>query len=397
MLRTFFLSSIYTYICELKNRTMKKIILSLSIILTVIACDQKPEGYTIQGHLRGDVENGTKVFLRKQGENRQPVEVDTVTVENGVFTFKGEAGIPELHYIFVDKLQGYTAIVLENGEIELNAQKDSLGLAEISGTPQNDFFAGYIKQSQAISKRAMSIQQDLQKANMSKDEATIVSLGDEMKDLQEEHKSFELGYIKEHPDALISVLLLDKAIASRQVPYEEVQGLYGAITPEMKETGVAKRILEQIQGLKEKEEKGKSTEVGAKAPDFTAPGVDGQPLALADMMGKVTLVDFWAAWCRPCRAENPNVVAVFKKYHDKGLSVIGVSLDKKAEDWKKAIKDDGLTWNHVSHVQYFNDPIAKLYNVDAIPAAFLLDENGIIVAKNLRGAELEEKIAELLN
>ncbi|VAW11169.1 Thiol:disulfide interchange protein [hydrothermal vent metagenome] len=392
-----FLSSIYTYICELKNRSMKKIILSLSIILTVIACDQKPEGYTIQGHLRGDVENGTKVYLRKQGENRQPVDIDTVTMENGVFTFKGEAGVPELHYIFIDKLQGYTVIVLENGEIELNAQKDSLGLAEIAGTPQNDFFANYIKQSQKISKRGMSIQKDLQKANIAKDEATIASLGDEMKDLQEEYKNFELSYIKEHPNALISVLLLDKAIASRQVPYEEVQGMYDAITPEMKETGIANKVSEQLQGLKEREEKGKSTEVGAKAPDFTAPGVDGQPLALADMMGKVTLVDFWAAWCRPCRAENPNVVAVYKKYHDKGLSVIGVSLDKKAEDWKKAIKDDGLTWNHVSHVQYFNDPIAKLYNVDAIPAAFLLDENGIIVAKNLRGAELEEKIAELLN
>ncbi len=376
---------------------MKKIILSLSIILTLIACDQKPEGYTIQGHLRGDVENGTKVYLRKQGENRQPVDVDTVTVENGLFTFKGEASIPELHYIFVDKLQGYTAIVLENGEIELNAQKDSLGLAEIAGTPQNDFFADYIKQSQAVSKRAMSIQEDLQKANIAKDEATIASLGDEMKDLQEEHKNFELSYIKEHPNALISVLLLDKAIASRQVPYEEVQGMYEAISPEMKETGVAKKVSEQLKGLKEREEKGKSTEVGVKAPDFTAPGVDGQPLTLADMMGKVTLVDFWAAWCRPCRAENPNVVAVYKKYHDKGLNVVGVSLDKKAEDWKKAIKDDGLTWNHVSHVQYFNDPIAKLYNVDAIPAAFLLDENGIIVAKNLRGAELEEKIAELLN
>ncbi len=376
---------------------MKKIIISLSIILTVIACNQKPEGYTIQGHLRGDVENGTKVYLRKQGENRQPVDVDTVTVENGVFTFKGEAGVPELHYVFIDKLQGYAAIVLENGEIELNAQKDSLGLAEIAGTPQNDFFADYIKQSQKISKRGMSIQEDLQKANIAKDEATIASLGDEMKDLQEEYKNFELGYIKEHPNALISVLLLDKAIASRQVPYEEVQGLYDAITPEIKETSVAKKISEQLQGLKERGEKGKSTEVGAKAPDFTAPGVDGQPLALADMMGKVTLVDFWAAWCRPCRAENPNVVAVYKKYHDKGLSVIGVSLDKKTEDWKKAIKDDGLTWNHVSHVQYFNDPIAKLYNVDAIPAAFLLDENGIIVAKNLRGAELEEKIAELLN
>jgi len=165
----------------------------------------------------------------------------------------------------------------------------------------------------------------------------------------------------------------------------------------MKETAAAKKISEQLTALKEKAEKSKSTEVGAKAPEFTGPGVDGEQLALKDMLGKVTLVDFWAAWCRPCRAENPNVVAVYKKYHDKGLNIVGVSLDRKAEDWKKAIADDGLTWKHVSHVQYFNDPIAQMYNVDAIPAAFLLDENGVIVAKNLRGPALEAKVAELLD
>ncbi|MDO1499000.1 TlpA disulfide reductase family protein [Winogradskyella maritima] len=108
-------------------------------------------------------------------------------------------------------------------------------------------------------------------------------------------------------------------------------------------------------------------------------------MALADVLGKVTLIDFWAAWCKPCRAENPNVVSVYNKYHEKGLNIIGVSLDRTADAWKKAIEDDGLTWNHVSHVAYFNDPIAKLYNVNAIPAAFLLDENGVIIAKNLRG------------
>lgn len=112
-------------------------------------------------------------------------------------------------------------------------------------------------------------------------------------------------------------------------------------------------------------------------------------------MGKVTIVDFWAAWCKPCRAENPNVVKVYNKYKDQGLSILGVSLDRSEEAWKKAIEEDGLTWNHVSNVQYF-DEIAALYNVNAIPATFILDENGVIVAKNLRGEALEEKIGELL-
>ena len=133
------------------------------------------------------------------------------------------------------------------------------------------------------------------------------------------------------------------------------------------------------------------------APDFSAPSPSGKLLALNDVKGKATLIDFWAAWCRPCRAENPNVVKVYNKYKGKGLSIIGVSLDKTAEAWKKAIDDDGLEWHHVSNIAYFDDAIAKLYNVDAIPATFLLDENGVIVAKNLRGPALEARISEMLN
>ena len=374
---------------------MKKIILSLNILIALVACNQAPEGYTIQGTLSGELENGTKVFLKKQGPNNQPMDVDTTEVIDGKFILTGQAGIPEVNYIFIDKLKSYTAIVIENGEIEITAHKDSLGLAKIKGTPQNDLFSKYITKAQSMSKQAIAIQSDMQAANGN--EAAMASLSDEMKDFQEEYKTFEMDFIKENPSALISVLLLDKGIATRAIKAEDVQGIFDSFTPEMKETAAAKKISEQLDALKEKAKKDKATEVGAKAPEFTAPGVDGQQLALKDMLGKITLVDFWAAWCKPCRRENPNVVAVYKKYHAKGLNVVGVSLDRKAEDWKRAIADDGLTWNHVSHVQYFNDPIAKLYNVSAIPAAFLLDENGVIVAKNLRGPALEAKVAELLD
>ncbi len=376
---------------------MKKILLSLSVLIAVVACNQKPEGYTITGNLRGELENGTKVFLRKQGENNQPVEVDTTTIENGKFVFTGAIDLPELHYIFVDEIQGYTAVVVENGEIELSAQKDSIGLAKISGTPQNDMFAAYLKKAQAMSKKGMAINTDMQKASNEQDQVSMSSLQDEMKDFQEEYKTFEIDFIKENPTALISVLLLDKGIATGTIELADAQLAFDSFSPELKKTKAAQRIANQLTLLKDKAEKSKSTEIGAKAPEFSAPDVNGKEVALKDLMGKVTLIDFWAAWCRPCRAENPNVVAVYKKYHDKGLNIVGVSLDRNADDWKKAIADDGLTWSHVSHVKYFNDPIAKLYNVDAIPAAFLIDENGIIIAKNLRGPALETQIAALLD
>ncbi|MBQ0721799.1 MAG: TlpA family protein disulfide reductase, partial [Gammaproteobacteria bacterium] len=129
----------------------------------------------------------------------------------------------------------------------------------------------------------------------------------------------------------------------------------------------------------------------------------GKTIALNDIKGKVTLIDFWAAWCAPCRKENPNVVNVYNKYHEKGLEIIGVSLDgtpqqKDAKQaWMDAIEKDKLTWNHVSNLQYFNDPIAKQFNINSIPATFLIDAEGKIIAKNLRGPALEEKIASLLN
>ncbi len=373
------------------HRIMKRILVAL-LLISFAACNTAPEGYTLNGTLRGEVENGTQVFLKKIGENNQPVAIDTANIENGKFVFTGAHESPEMHYIFVDKLKGYTAIVLENGEITYDGQKDSLNLAKLGGTLQNEYFTDYLERSQAISKKAMSIQQDMQTA----DQATKEALSDEMNELQEEYKNFGNTFIENNPNALISVLLIGNTIASRQLSVEEIQKLYDNLSPEMKSTKAAEKILKDLSEFKKKEEESKSTAVGSKAPEFTAPDPDGNLIALNDVLGKVTLVDFWAAWCKPCRRENPNVVAAYKKYHDKGLNIIGVSLDRKADAWKKAIIDDGLKWHHVSHVKYFQDPIAKLYNIDAIPAAFLLDENGVIVAKNLRGKELHNKIAELL-
>lgn len=396
MLRAFFISHYIPTFAPIKPYMMKRLLIAFITISTFTACNQNPKGYVVEGSLRGDLKDGTMVFLRKQGENRQPVDVDTTTTLDGKFTFTGEADIPEMHYIFLDNAMGYSAIVLENGTIELSAHMDSLGLSKLEGTPQNEIFTDYMEKSKNISERARSIQQDIQTANISKDTASLISLRDEMMELQDEYKNFELTYIREHPNALISVLLIDRALGSREVSSEEIEELYDGLSPEIKETKAAKSVFERLQSTKEREERKKSTDIGAKAPNFSAPTPNGQELALSEALGKVTLVDFWAAWCKPCRAENPNVVKVYEKYHDKGLNIVGVSLDKTKAAWEKAIADDGLTWNHVSNLAYFDDEIAKLYGVDAIPAAFLLDENGVIIAKNLRGPALEAKVAELL-
>ncbi|MET6990701.1 TlpA disulfide reductase family protein [Sediminicola arcticus] len=367
---------------------MKKILVSVCALTAVIACNNKPDGFSLDGTVNGKLENGTKVYLKVANAENQLVDVDTTIIENGKFNFSGPAGLPEIHYIYVDQLRGNIPFIVEKGEIELTFQKDSLTNAQITGTPQNEFFSDFIKGSKALSSREMSINEDMRKASANNDEPTMVSLRDEYFELQEEAKNFELDYVKKNPSSLISVLIIDKVLNTKSMTEEEVKTLYDSLSPEMKKTKPGKNIEEKLN-------KSKSTSIGSKAPNFSAPTPSGELLALNDAMGKVTIVDFWAAWCKPCRAENPNVVKVYNQYHEKGLNIIGVSLDRKAEDWKKAIADDGLAWNHVSNVQYF-DEIAKLYNVDAIPATFILDENGVIIAKNLRGPALEQRIAELL-
>jgi peroxiredoxin len=137
--------------------------------------------------------------------------------------------------------------------------------------------------------------------------------------------------------------------------------------------------------------------VGQMAPDFELPNPEGKMIKLSSLKGKYVMIDFWAAWCKPCRAENPNVVRMYNQYKDKGFEVFGVSLDRTREDWVKAIEVDGLTWPQVSDLNYFNSAAATLYQIDAIPATYLLDPEGKIIAKDLRGASLEAKLAELFD
>ncbi|MBD0776446.1 AhpC/TSA family protein [Maribacter sp. ANRC-HE7] len=376
---------------------MKNILLPLIALGILASCNSKPEGYTINGTLTGDVADSTAVYLKKAGKQNGLVNVDTTMVVNGNFVFTGQKNSPEMHFIFVDQLGGYAATIVENGEIEFTAHKDSLGFAKAIGTPQNEFLYDFQKNSREVSNQAINIQKDLRTATGARDTVLVNSLQEELNELRGEYEAFELDYIKSHPNALISALLIDRAINTKTSTGEELRELYDGLTPEIKETEAAKKVMKTLDALNKKEASSKNTSVGAIAPDFSAPSPSGEFLALSDVKGKVTLIDFWAAWCRPCRAENPNVVKVYNKYKEKGLSIIGVSLDKTAEAWKKAISDDGLEWHHVSNIAYFDDAIAKLYNVDAIPATFLLDENGVIVAKNLRGPALEARISELLD
>ena len=366
---------------------MKNILFALVLVSLMVNCSPEPKGYEVNGAITGEMEDGAQAFLRKSNDVGRFINIDTTSVVNGMYTFSGQQDEAEIHYIFFDNLRGNIPFILENGTIEISAQRDSLGYSKIKGTYQNELFSDFLNGSRAMAYKARGMTADMRKATAEMDTVQMNSLREEYSELQEEAREFELNYVKENPNAIISALIIQKALQQRLLPESEIKSMFDSLSPEIQNSKIGKKIKEKI-------EKGEKVTVGSRAPNFSAPTPSGEELALNDVLGKVTLVDFWAAWCRPCRAENPNIVRVYNKYKDKGLSILGVSLDRKAEDWKKAISDDGLEWNHVSNVDYF-DEIAELYNVDAIPASFILDENGVIVAKNLRGAALESKIEEL--
>nr|WP_299385365.1 TlpA disulfide reductase family protein [Allomuricauda sp.] len=369
---------------------MKKILtIALGLVL-LASCNSKPEGFTLNATVTGELENGTRVFLKTTDSINQLIDVDTTTVENGAFSFTGMQTEPQLHYLFVGNLRGNIPLIVENGTIDLKFQKDSLSFARLKGTPQNELFMEFLGESRKLSDRARSMQDDMRMAAQQQDTATVTALREEYMEFQDDVKNFNIDFAKDNPNALISVLIINNLMMSKRLSMDEIKKLYEGLTPEMKASAPAEQLKKQL-------DQAKNTEIGGVAPEFSAPTPDGELLALSDVKGKLTLVDFWAAWCRPCRAENPNIVNVYNKYHDKGLNIIGVSLDTRAEDWKGAIEKDGLTWNHISNLKRFQDPVARLYNINAIPAAFLLDENGVIVAKDLRGPALEAKVAELLN
>ncbi len=371
---------------------MKKIALVLLAAFTVISC--KKDGYEITGTANG-VDNGKNVYLEAQSETG-PVALDTAVVENGKFKFDGKLkdGV-ELAFVRIETFNGSLPIILENGDIAIEFNKDTIQKSKIGGTKNNDKFQSYNDKSNVIFKKMMKFQEQNQQkmmtAQQTQDTATASALMKEYNKFQEELNEESKSFINSNPDAFISSLLLENFLMRNSITLDEAKKFYEKLDKSLLNTKSGKNITKMMEAMS-------SANVGSIAPDFSAPSPEGKTISLKESLGKVTLIDFWASWCGPCRKENPNVVAMYNELHDKGFNIIGVSLDNPGGDqaWKDAIAKDGLTWNQVSNLKGWKDPIAEQYNVKSIPATFLLDASGKIVAKDLRGDALKAKVKELL-
>ena len=372
---------------------MKKIALlffGLALILT--GCEED-KGYYLTGTVEG-VENGKKVFISERDVTTNSLKpIDTATITDGKFEIDLEdQEQPGLSFLRFEGVNGSVVFISENQTIDFKIYKDSIRSSKVNGGKENKALREYVDYVQEANQQMGNMQQEMRQAAMERDTAKLRSLRETQVEFRDNDKNSKVEIFNRNTDSYVSVMLLSDLLNMRALSSAEVRDMYAKVSDDVKETALAKSLKENLDNAM-------ATEVGSKAPPFTAPNPEGEDISLEENLGKVTIVDFWAAWCKPCREENPNLVRTYNKYKDQGLNVISVSLDRPGQKdrWIQAIADDNLgEWDHVSNLQFWKDPVAQKYRVRAIPATFILDENGVIVAKNLRGDALSNKIGELL-
>ncbi|MCX7549915.1 TlpA disulfide reductase family protein [Xanthomarina sp. F2636L] len=367
----------------------------LLILITLFSCKDEPayDGFIIKGEIDAS-NNNKKVKLISLNTNKEVV-LDSTTIENGALNLKGKVEATDLYYLAVDGIPGFMPIMLKNEEVSIKLNSDKIEKSVITGSKENDLLKIYQEDSEDLKMKNAQFGQQYKTANSKGDTVKMDQIKSEFTKIIEETHAKHLELVKNNTDLVTSAAILVNILLAKGINKTEAENIFNTFSQEVISSKFGKAISENLTKA--------TTDIGSMAPNFSAPNPEGKLVSLEDIKGKVTIIDFWAAWCGPCRKENPNVVKVYEKYHDKGLEIIGVSLDgtpnqKDAKGaWVEAIKKDNLTWHQVSNLNYFNDPIAKLYSIQSIPATYILDSQGVIVAKNLRGNALEAKIAELLN
>ena len=371
-----------------------RIVFISTLILSIVffsSCSQNTDTEQIREvelRLNADLSNSTEIelYLFRQNYLEQPELIDSINT-NSNKSISLSVNPQDLFLLQAKNQQLQTLLFLDADEVTVNIKDDSL---EIKGGEQNYYLNDYLEKTKYFQSQLEEIRLEFEQNSLNENPQQIMQIRQKYADIQKQNISYIREFASSKSESLLSVWFLFDLQQQRLISSEEFMDWLNTKSKNVKQSTIASKAFELSAKLKK-------SKIGSAIENFKGPQPDGSEIELYDHLGKITLIDFWAAWCKPCRLENPNIVGVYQEYRDKGFTVVGVSLDTSKSRWTKAIADDKLDWIQISHLQRFRGPIARSFNITSIPSSLLVDENGVIIAKDLRGYELRQKISDLLD
>lgn len=396
---------------RVKTIIMKQILFTALIVTLFFACkNESDKTFTVSGKIHNAA--GKMVYLEEISiGTMRPVTLDTAELgTDGSFSLNAPMGEAAIYNIRVDQNEYPAASVInDNPEIELDItmSKDNNVFPEkyeVKGSPSSQAMKDFMKNFNDRLKNIYDLSMEADSLrNVVAPDSLINLKSQQAAKISAELKEYTLTEVKKAKNAALTMFQLGYYQSSANNPNTGLQPIDNteviAIvnnTVKNNPNHISLAGLKKTLDAQSNANNGTSGWVGRQAPDFTLPDVNGQPISLNSFKGKYVLVDFWASWCKPCRLENPNLVAAYNKYKDKNFTIFGVSLDENRESWLQAIQADQLAWAHVSDLKQWESMVIPLYGFDGIPYNVLLDPQGNVIAEGLRGADLDAKLAQVI-